>query len=247
MILYFSATGNCKYVAEEIAKALDDRAVSILTTDTQELKDTCLGIICPTYAFGIPSVVEDFLRRQPITKQGNYLFFLATYGTTPGQSGYFAGKALQVASGVTFDACFSVKMPDTWTPMFDLSDEKKVAHITENVEPQLEYVIKAIRERQTGNRMQNRIPALARLIYRPYYNRMRRTKKISLENNCIGCGLCAQKCPVAAIKMVDGKPVWTKNQCVMCLGCLHRSPKFAIQYGRNTKKHGQYKNPHVTV
>ena len=45
MILYFSATGNCKYVAEEIAKALDDRAVSILTTDTQELKDTCLGII----------------------------------------------------------------------------------------------------------------------------------------------------------------------------------------------------------
>ena len=25
-----------------------------------------------------------------------------------------------------------------------------------------------------------------------------------------------------------------------CLGCLHKCPTFAIQYGRNTKKHGQY-------
>ena len=33
----------------------------------------------------------------------------------------------------------------------------------------------------------------------------------------------------------------------MCLGCLHRCPKFAIQYGRNTKKHGQYTNPNVKL
>ena len=26
----------------------------------------------------------------------------------------------------------------------------------------------------------------------------------------------------------------------MCLACLHHCPKFAIQYGKNTKKHGQY-------
>ena len=31
----------------------------------------------------------------------------------------------------------------------------------------------------------------------------------------------------------------------MCLGCLHRCPEFAIQYGKNTKKHGQYMNPNV--
>ena len=33
-----------------------------------------------------------------------------------------------------------------------------------------------------------------------------------------------------------------------CIGCLHRSPKFAIQYGNGkTKEHGQYTNPHVKV
>ena len=42
-----------------------------------------------------------------------------------------------------------------------------------------------------------------------------------------GCGLCAKKCPVQAIEMRDGKPVWVKDKCVMCLGCLHRCPKYA--------------------
>ena len=26
----------------------------------------------------------------------------------------------------------------------------------------------------------------------------------------------------------------------MCLSCLHHCPKFAIQYGSRTQKHGQY-------
>lgn len=38
-----------------------------------------------------------------------------------------------------------------------------------------------------------------------------------------------------------------EDGCVMCLGCLHRCPKFAIQYGKNTKKHGQYTNPNVKI
>ena len=29
------------------------------------------------------------------------------------------------------------------------------------------------------------------------------------------------------IEMRDGKPVWVKGKCVICLGCLHRCPKFA--------------------
>ncbi|HOO26860.1 MAG TPA: EFR1 family ferrodoxin, partial [Lachnospiraceae bacterium] len=66
-----------------------------------------------------------------------------------------------------------------------------------------------------------------------------------VEDTCIGCGLCAEKCPVNAIKIQNGKPVWVREQCVMCLKCLHHCPKFSIQYGRHTKKHGQYRNPNV--
>ncbi len=44
-----------------------------------------------------------------------------TYGTTPGASWYLAQEALQSGSDIFFDAFFGVRMPDTWTPLFNLS------------------------------------------------------------------------------------------------------------------------------
>ena len=56
------------------------------------------------------------------------------------------------------------------------------------------------------------------------------------------------KCPVGAIQMKEGYPVWKSEECEMCLGCLHRCPKFAISYGNGkTNRHGQYKNPYTKV
>ena len=42
------------------------------------------------------------------------------------------------------------------------------------------------------------------------------------------------------LEIKDGKPVWTTKHCNFCLGCLHKCPQFAIQFGKNTAKHGQW-------
>lgn len=67
----------------------------------------------------------------------------------------------------------------------------------------------------------------------------RQTKFFAVDKDlCIGCGLCAKKCPVQAIEMQEttarplvackarktesnkpGKtPVWTAERCALCLG-----------------------------
>jgi ferredoxin len=50
---------------------------------------------------------------------------------------------------------------------------------------------------------------------------------------CIGCGVCRQKCPVDAIKMIDNKAVVDKNICIGC-GVCHRfcSPKAILMERR---------------
>ena len=253
MIFYFSATGNCKYVAECIARETNDVTISITECMEQErfefevADDERIGIVSPTYAWKLPLIVEEFLDRLHIAASGSpYIYFVATYGTTPGQTGYYAKKRL-AKRGLALSAAYGVKMPDNWTPTFDLSDPQKVGKINAAAEERIQTVISQIRSEARGNFQFPRTPHFTDRIAAHQYEEMRQTRHFVVEDSCIGCGLCAAKCPSKAIRMEEKKPVWIKEQCYMCLGCLHRCPKFSIQYGNRTKAHGQYLHPKTKV
>ena len=243
MVLYFSATGNCRYVAER----LEGEVLSIADCVREgrfAFEAGAIGIVAPTYFWGLPSIVEEFLEKAEF--RTGYLYFVATYGTTPGAVGALANEAIR---GRDIDAYYSVRMVDTWTPIFDLSTPEKVEKYTKHTESAIDSIRQSVRERRTNRHMSPRVPAVITTLFTgPHYERsVRRTTNLHVENSCIGCGLCAKKCPVQAIEMREGKPVWVKDKCVMCLGCLHRCPKFAIQYKNRTQRHGQYTNPNGSV
>ncbi len=251
MIFYFSATGNSKYVAESVAKELSTCTVDIVkciddnSFEYNFEENEAVGIVAPTYFWGIPKNVKEFLTK--VAMQGHiYLFYISTYGTTTGQSGNMADKFLK-ESGQHIDAMFSIRMPDVWTPHFDLSDKEKVKARNNSAEAEIVEVINKVKRRVAGNHMRHKMPMFAARISYSMYGNQSKTSHFVLEDSCVGCGYCAKKCPANAIEMKENKPVWVKKQCIMCLGCLHRCPKFAIQYGKNTKKHGQYLNPNTKV
>ena len=245
MILYFSATGNSEYVAKRIAAETDDIAVSMTDCYKKQIfsfneRHETFGIVSPTYSWGLPVIVTEFLQKLDLSYKPNYLYFIATYGTTPGQTGQFAENIL-TPKDLSLSAKFSVKMPDTWTPIFNLSKKEKIDRINDNAELEIDRIIEQIKSFTNGDFMKNKLPyPLAKIVYTIGYDAMRKTKHFSVEDTCIGCGLCVKNCPVSAIILNEHKPEWIKEQCVMCLSCLHHCPKFAIQYGKNTKKHGQY-------
>ncbi|WP_041727516.1 EFR1 family ferrodoxin [Clostridium sp. SY8519] len=248
MILYFSATGNCKYAASRIASHTGEKILSIPDCIKDERYSFCedvIGVITPIYFWGLPDIVEEFLKKLDV--KCSYLYLMATYGTTTGAAGKMAQKALK---GRNFDAFYAIQMPDTWTPLFDLSTPAAVAKFTRRTEQKLDAAIKGITDRKRNKMMQPAMPAVLALgIAQPMYHHIAsKTSRFSVEDSCIGCGHCAKHCPVQAIAMQAGKPVWVKERCVLCLGCLHRCPKFSIQYGLGrTKRHGQYTNPYVPV
>lgn len=165
MIIYFSATGNCKWVAEEIAKGTGETTYSIresLKGKERTLtigKGETLGFVTPTYFLQLPTVLTDWLDGTTFVLEGdNYVFTLATYGTT---SGTVSNQLQTVLSkkGVRIDADYSLKVPDTWTPKFDLSDQEKNLKILESAKKDLETIIDKIKERATGDFNRAQLPA----------------------------------------------------------------------------------------
>ncbi len=246
MILYFSATGNCKHVATTIARALDEKALSILDAPKEFTleKGERFGIVTPTYFWELPIPVRDYLSELELELSGdNYTFLIATFGTTPGCTGE-EGRRLLAEKGVLLDAAFSIRMPDNWTVWFDLSNPEKVASQNAAADVQIQKVLDQIRTETLGNRMKRKAPYFVKTFTDSAFDSARQTKNLYVEESCIGCGLCEKICPVHAIELKENKPVWVKEQCALCFGCLHHCPKFAIQYGNGaTKKHGQYTHP----
>ncbi len=243
MIYYFTSTGNCEYTARRIADAVGETTCSIneireITIAAGEM----LGFVFPTYFWALPSYVEGIMRQVKITSSepNPYTFFVATYGSTCGAAGKIM-KRHMARVGVPLTAAFSVKMPDDWTPWFDLSDSEKVAAQNAAAEPLIDEIIAQVRERRAGDMLRDTKPEWMNFFSLKMYESYRKTKNFRLEAGCIGCGKCAAECPEHAIEIREGHPVWVKEKCTLCLHCLHTCPAFAIQYkGDGTKAHGQY-------
>lgn len=255
MILYFSATGNSKYVAERIAQATGEDICSIEQVQEVNLKDDELfGLVCPTYFGELPILSRTFLTNTHIHQaNNNYFFLVTTYGRMTGCVGEDARRVM-CQRGIPLHAAFGVQMPDTFTPIYDVSDKEEMSRQVERAEPQIDRIIEQIKARTQGNYTQHKAPYFVRWVTDLLFQHNSQTRFFAVdEEACVGCGLWAKKCPMQAISMVDRQsgdghqpqktPQWTKERCAICLGCLHRCPKFAIRYGKNTPKHGQYTHP----
>lgn len=251
MILYFSVTGNSEYVAKRLATALDDEAVSITECIRSErylfkIKDgEDIGLVSPVYGWALPYYVGDFINKCTFEFTGTpYVYFVATYGRNAGNSANNV-KADFEHHKLKLKAQFGVKMVDTFTPFYYVNDAKDNASIEKKTEPQIDAIVEHVKNKDADKYIKDIASALAARIGQAYYEKTRKTSKFIVVEGCTGCGRCEEVCPEGIIKIEDGKPVWTKESCLLCLACYHHCPANAIQHGKSTKGKGQYINPNV--
>ena len=184
----------------------------------------------------------DFINRAVINlKEKTYVYILMTCGASTANADKFVKEALE-KKGISVNAVYSVKMVDTYVPLFKIADKAEQEKINSHAARELEKIKKAIDEKISGNQNKNpgHFSKTVTFFSYPFYKHRRFTKKFYAEDSCIGCGLCEKICPSEAIKIEKSKSVWVKKQCNICLGCMHRCPKEAIQYGKKSKTSGRY-------
>lgn len=253
MLLYFSATGNSRAVAERLARDTNDAVRPLLTSpSTIELAEgEALGLVCPVHGWGLPVAVRDALLRLRIKAHAEtpYIYCVLTCGDDIGRTDREVRSLVKQHHGCQLAAVWSVTMPNTYVvlPGFDVDQPTVEQEKISVAALHLTSIATAIRERRTDIRdvHPGALPWTKSHVLGPLFRRFLVTDRIfSVDRSkCNACGRCANVCPLHHIRLDhDGRPQWgnTQSRCITCLACYHHCLHHAIQPGRYARGKGQY-------
>ncbi len=245
MILYFSGTGNSKYVAEQIAKITSDEIISI--NDKLQNKDKSdivandrLIFVVPTYAWRIPIVIREWISKTNFTGAKN-TYFIMTCGSEIGNAEKY-NKQLCNKKGFTYMGSAGVVMPENYIIMFNSPNDKEIETIFFRADKKIKRLADMLLNNKhfptPRNNLQDKF--MSGPVNMLFYPMFVRVKGFYADDKCISCGKCVKVCPLNNIEIKNNKPVWDKN-CTHCMACISYCPTNAIEYGKKTVGKQRYK------
>lgn len=253
MILYYSCTGNTKWVAQELAKATNERLVSIaeLMHNNQPIylsKNETLGLCFPVHAWRPPIKIRKFIQQLVIdNSQQYYCYALCTAGDTTGESLDIIESDL-LKRGITLHATFSLVMPESYVglPFMDVDTLEREREKKMKAKEQLGLFIESInkREKKKQDLYRGKWPLInSRILGSLFLKFLVSDRPFHItKHKCVQCGICAQVCPTNNIRCGQEEiPQWLHSgDCLTSFSCYHHCPQHAIEFGRQTQKKGQY-------
>ena len=247
MIVYFSGTGNSRFAAEFLAKQLGDELLDAGKRMKTEEKgrlysDRPWVFVAPVYAWRMANVMADYIRTAQL--QGSReAYFVLTCGSEIGNAGKYA-EQLCVEKGLSYRGVLEVVMPENYIAMFNAPDIEEARSIVAKARPVLEQGGELIRQGKAFPAPQ--ISLLDQLKSGPvnvgFYRFYVKADSFRATDACIGCGFCAEACPLNNIRLSSRQPVWGKR-CTHCMACICGCPYEAIEYGRKSKGKSRYHCP----
>ena len=240
MILYFTGTGNSRYVARRLGQLLSDNVASI----NQALKENQTGVYhsdrplwwsarftpgsCPEWCGisccppGLPAAAASILSSPAAAAWATPRLPAPSVpaeksGMVRPGAGGDAGKLHRHVPGAQAGQC---------------------ARIIEKADPLIGRLAKCIK---AGLPFPHHAAGpLGRLLSGPvnrlFYRFQVSARGFRVTDACTGCGLCQRLCPLRNIRLEQGRPVWGER-CTHCMACICACPAQAIEY----KNHSQGK------
>lgn len=264
-IYYFTGTGNSLSIARKLAAEISGSRIESIaelsasaaepTEDTSGTDQRRIGFVFPTYAYGLPRIVEEFAAAVPIPK-GSYLFAVASNCGIPGPVLKQLDKILRKRKR-SLDAGFTVLDPSSSLVNDPDKDGIQQLMIAANrgekprsSEARIAEIAASVGRGETHplERSNWRVNLLGSLLYPLAMGRFKSSgSDFHTGESCTGCGLCSRICPRGNIEIgEDGSPRWGED-CELCHACIQWCPKSAIQYKDLTKDRPRYRNPEVAV
>ena len=259
IIFYFTGTGNCLYIARQLAGA-DTELLSIpqmVKRGKNEFEADEIGIVYPIYGHMPPYMVRQFIQKARL--KAGYRFAVLTYGARKCDAVEIWDRISRKA-GNAFDYIGTIVMVDNWLPNFDMNEQIKIdKHIPENLQKITadiggrrhwhEPVTEEERQQHQGFMQRSGLDPEVGFL-------MKSEKCFTVTDACIDCGICTYVCPRGNYELTS-KGVGISGDCEFCFACIQNCPQRAIQFrksedgsfpdGTEKNPNARYRNEHISL
>jgi len=244
MVLYFTGTGNSKFLAVALAEALGDTVSSMNAVMRRGERlsvysDKPYVVVAPIHAWRYPAAVEQMLTEADL--QGcKEVYCIAAMGENSGNADKALAKLFAV-KGMNFKGFCGVVMPNNYIPGWDVDSEEEVREMLTAAVPKAQLLAEKIKAGETISK-DDKTPLaglMSGLVNYGFRNFMLKKQGFEVSESCVACGICAASCPTSNIFIYDGKATFGEN-CTSCYSCLHRCPVQAINIKGKTENRGRY-------
>lgn len=251
MILYFTGTGNSRYIAKKLADALGDDLLCINDRIKNNDFSTIMArerlvFVTPTYAWRIPRIIKDWITKTEFmgTRKA---WFVMNCGSEIGNAGKY-NKDLCDFMGFTYMGTAEIVMPENYIAMFPSPSDEEAEEIIKKAEPVIENISSLLNQKQKFPVPKCGFPGKVEsgAVNPLFYPLFVKAKAFKTDEKCIGCGKCVSICPLSNIELHGGKPVWGKS-CTHCMACISSCPTKAIEYGRISVGKNRYLCPEYKI
>lgn len=240
VLFYFSATGNCLTTSRKLARYFEECEI-ISVSDVKDNRKIMVdadivGFVFPVYYGNMAYPMRETISKMVFTGSP-YLFAFTTcrghVGLAPQRLDQLLrtrGQKLSCATGIKMPGNSFLNELEVDQAYLDTQDQ----NIAEAVKPILARSVQHFE-------VQEVLP----LTPVDYPNNFR---GITVEDGCIGCGICTRVCPMDNITLTGGKAV-IGDDCATCLACFHWCPKEAIYMSKQEEisRRRKYHHPDIVL
>lgn len=243
--LYFSGTGNSKFVAELFAAEMGCECHSI-----EEKADfggliqsaDAVAFVYPIYGSRVPRIMREFVKAHTGELNGKKLVILCTQLM-------FSGDGARCFTDLLPKGTYTVAYAEHYNMPNNVNNfrvlhrtsERTVRRLVKKSRRKTARICADIRNgriRKRGFNIVSRLFGLMQGMWMPMLEQgMMRSVRIG--GDCTGCGLCVKRCPMHNLTLLDGRAEAGGN-CTSCYRCSNLCPERAISIYFNGRIKWQY-------
>jgi ferredoxin len=227
----FSGTGNTLLATRGMAEVFESAGIAVEFHRMPEEPWTtppagyAILFAFPVYEQSAPLFIQNYIAEIPVLETPTKTYVLTTMAGFSGFVKTPVGRLLE-KRGFVSTGIREIVMPSNF--ILHSASEKNKTILKRGLREAAEFAENII----AGNAEWQRPSMLNATAYPPVKLCAKIFSKIfskfKATDKCVGCGLCAELCPVGNIEMADDGPRWN-GKCALCLRCVSFCPENAIR------------------